>query len=443
MKNDGTTSFLDLVLCAVACTLFFYIVQIAAPRAPGRDDKPLVIQGVVTPSDPTKNRQFIWRLVGPDDRPVAANSPPGTACRPADLKTNRLESFLILLPEASYGRWKLFLVPQFDAADNRLTLSETAEAAGSWTGSNASAWKGFFHAYSRYLELTGTNIVSTETSRQLDQEIGSINPLVLATYTRGGGERFPDLRLASYIEYRQLCFRAALVEISLRDKQNGSPEYKAIEQQRQAINAEIDAVLKRLRDLPLEPIETVDPDNFKQHALLLGMEADNESRLDQPGKGWKALAERWAKVGGIPLQTTWDSSEEYWLSVSELIRWRGILEYKPPTDPSDQPDARIIHDTLVKGRSDPLLQFLRQEYRLLFSRRNQVDIDLGLAWGDQTWPDNGKGHDARPPRYNGVIHLDVDDLERSVPIMEIELRSGEDVPTVELSSRVERRAENP
>ena len=29
MKNDGTTSFLDLVLCAVACTLFFYIVQIA------------------------------------------------------------------------------------------------------------------------------------------------------------------------------------------------------------------------------------------------------------------------------------------------------------------------------------------------------------------------------------------------------------------------------
>jgi hypothetical protein len=94
MKNDGTTSFLDLVLCAVACTLFFYIVQIAAPRAPGRDDKPLVIQGVVTPSDSSKNHQFIWRLVGPDDHPVAANSPPGTACRPADLKTKRLESFL-------------------------------------------------------------------------------------------------------------------------------------------------------------------------------------------------------------------------------------------------------------------------------------------------------------------------------------------------------------
>ncbi|HEX4147188.1 MAG TPA: hypothetical protein VHY91_27065 [Pirellulales bacterium] len=443
MKNDGTTSFLDLVLCAVACTLFFYIVQIAAPRAPGRDDKPLVIQGIVTPSDTTKNHQFVWRLVGPDDRPVAANSPPGTACRPADLKTKRLEPFLVLLPEASYGRWKLFILPQFDSADNRLTLSETAEAAGPWTGSNASAWRGFFHAYSRYLELTGTNTVSTETSRQLEQEIGAINPLVLATYTRGGGERFPDLRLATYIEYRQLCFRAALVEVALRDKQKGSPEYETIEQQKQAIDGEIDALLTRLRDLPLEPIETVDPDNFKQHALLLGIEADNESRLGQPGKGWKALAASWAKVGGIPLQTTWDSSEEYWLSLSELIRWRGILEYKPPTDPADQPNATIIHDTLVKGRSDPLLQFLRQEYRLLFSRRNQVDIDLGVAWGDQTWPDGGKGHDARPPRYNGVIHLDVSDLQRPVPIMEIELRSAEDGPTVELSPRVERRAESP
>jgi hypothetical protein len=72
-----------------------------------------------------------------------------------------------------------------------------------------------------------------------------------------------------------------------------------------------------------------------------------------------------------------------------------------------------------------------------------VDIDLGVAWGDQTWPDDGKGHDARPPRYNGVIHLDATDIERPVPIMEIELRSAEDVPTVELSPRVERRAENP
>ncbi|HTU27025.1 MAG TPA: hypothetical protein VMF30_16580, partial [Pirellulales bacterium] len=179
MKNDGTTSFLDLVLCAVACTLFFYIVQIAAPRAPGRDDKPLVIHGVVTPSDSTSSPKFLWRLVGPDDRPVAANSPPGAACRPTDLKTQRLESFLILLPEASYGRWKLFVFPQFDSADNRLTLSETAEAAGAWTGGNAYAWKGFFQAYSHYLELAGKKIVSTETSQRLDQEIGSINPLVL------------------------------------------------------------------------------------------------------------------------------------------------------------------------------------------------------------------------------------------------------------------------
>ncbi|HTU25728.1 MAG TPA: hypothetical protein VMF30_10040, partial [Pirellulales bacterium] len=249
--------------------------------------------------------------------------------------------------------------------------------------------------------------------------------------------------LASYVEYRQLCFRAGLVEIALRDKQNGSAEFESIAAEKRTIDAEIAAVLQRLRDLPLEPIETVDPDNFKQHALLLGIEADNESRLGQPGSGWKALAASWANVGGIPLHTTWESSEEYWLSVSELIRWRGILEYKPSIDPADHPNATIIHDTLAKGRSDPLLQFLRQEYRLLFSQRNQMEIDLGVAWGDEIWPDGGKRDVARSPRYNGVVQLDASDLERPVPIMEIELRSAEDVARVELSPRIERRAENP
>lgn len=444
MRNDGTTSFLDLVLCAVACTLFFYIVQIAAPRAPGRDDKPLVMQGVVTPSDPAGNHQFVWRLIGPDDRPVAGNSPNGAVCRPADLKTGHGKSFLITLPEASYGRWKLFVIPQFDSADYRVTFSETADGAGSWTGDNALAWKEFFRTYSRYLELCGTTTISTDISRQLAQEIASIDPSALATYTRGGGERFPDLRLADYIEYRQLCIRSGLLEISLHDLQKGSMEYKKVEAQQQTLNDQIECILKRLRDLPVEPIETVDPDNFKRKALLLGIEADNASRLNkEPVKGWKALGERWAKVGEIPQRITWESSEEYWLSVSEMIRWRGILEYKPQIDDSDKPNGKIIHDTLTKGRSDPLLQFLRQEFQLLLSRRNQLSIDFGFAWGDQAWPYDRKVSDAKPPRFMGFIRLDGNDLEQPIPILEIEFRRGDDAATVQVSPRVERREENP
>lgn len=435
----GGTSLMDLVLCAVGCMLLLFIIQIAAPRAPGRDTRPFVVTTCGFVPDPTRRGAagFRWELVGPDGVPVSPGLPEGAAVQPRGAATRGPDQrALFLIPEAATGTWTLRVVVDYPEADLDPVFREPLLRPPQ---RDNPAWESYFAALRAYRAPTAA-APELAGYDQFEKLLAAVDPDGIANESKAVKVNpRHDRAFEKYVGYRLLSLRAGYLGRVARAGDVPAADRDVARTKLRAVNDEIATFVERVKP------EAGNRGEF--WSLWLGLRADEECRTARERSdraddahvplveraGWDALDAELKQLE-LPLGVggqDYTSSREYVLARTDWIRWRGAFEYAagPGYDAARKVwEGPLLREALDFGRPDALLQFVAREFQVVLARDNRVRVDVGVGWGDAGWPARSGGGRVTP--FTGVIALQPGDTGRALNLLEIVLDRGRDGPEV-------------
>lgn len=438
---------MDLVLCAVGCMLVFFVIQIIAPRAPGRDDRPLVVSARAFALDPTKQTRFRWRLICPDGRVVAQSQPTGASVHPIDLSTSGRQSILFTIPEPQYGDWALQAIAETEF-ENVDPVFQGALVEHSNDKGFTSEWQKYFRALNSYHSVRAATI-RMDDYRRFEELLETIDPAKIAIANINTHHQRRDSELERYVKYRVLCLRAGFLKRILAEQSLSENDSVQAREWFTNVEAEIVRVLDAIKSHGEQTKIGGDFEPYRAKQLSLALEADEESRRARAGTpdgkvATMAIRPRWEalddelKTITPPLKTggaIYYKAVKYFPLRSDWIRWRGAFDYD--ISPGSTPiKRRLLQEALEFGREDPFMRFIVEEFRIVLRRDGRIGLELGLSWGDAKWPERVAGK-SELGLFSGILQSQDGNDGRPIELLKAILERGSDQPRVELATQIQ------